>query len=131
MGLSAGTQIPKLGDLNQLSTGRCERCLGGQQGPQEPSRHCVGPGLPTRADRSGRANRARRGRVSSRMSLLAPGGHDSRIRLAAAGIGCPEPLNDLSLELNHIAEAGPPEAEAGGVLTIDLGALVANWRLLE
>jgi alanine racemase len=25
---------------------------------------------------------------------------------------------------------GPPEAEAGGILTIDLGALVANWRTL-
>lgn len=26
--------------------------------------------------------------------------------------------------------AGPPEAEAGGVLTVDLGALVDNWRTL-
>jgi alanine racemase len=26
--------------------------------------------------------------------------------------------------------SGPPETEAGGFLTIDLGALVANWRLL-
>jgi alanine racemase len=28
-------------------------------------------------------------------------------------------------------ENGPPKAEAGGVLTIDLGALAANWRLLR
>jgi alanine racemase len=27
-------------------------------------------------------------------------------------------------------QLGPPEAEAGGILTIDLGALVANWRIL-
>ena len=27
--------------------------------------------------------------------------------------------------------AGPAEAEAGGILTIDLGALVANWRRLR
>jgi alanine racemase len=26
--------------------------------------------------------------------------------------------------------SGPPEAEAGGILTIDLAALVANWRML-
>ncbi len=26
--------------------------------------------------------------------------------------------------------AGPPEAESGAILTVDLGALVANWRLL-
>jgi len=28
-------------------------------------------------------------------------------------------------------ETGPPAREAGGVLTIDLGALAANWRLLR
>ena len=26
---------------------------------------------------------------------------------------------------------GPPEAEAGGILTIDLAAIVANWRALS
>jgi hypothetical protein len=26
---------------------------------------------------------------------------------------------------------GPPESEAGGILTIDLGALAANWRALR
>jgi alanine racemase len=30
-----------------------------------------------------------------------------------------------------IATSGPPEAEAGGLLTIDLGALEANWRGLS
>jgi alanine racemase len=30
-----------------------------------------------------------------------------------------------------IATTGPPEAEAGGILTIDLGALEANWRALQ
>lgn len=30
-----------------------------------------------------------------------------------------------------IATSGPPEAEAGGILTIDLGALEANWRALQ
>ena len=29
-----------------------------------------------------------------------------------------------------IATSGPPEAEAGGILGIDLGALEANWRLI-
>jgi alanine racemase len=28
------------------------------------------------------------------------------------------------------AQVGPPEAEAGGILTIDLGAIAANWRAL-
>jgi alanine racemase len=28
------------------------------------------------------------------------------------------------------AQLGPPEAEAGGILTIDLGAIVANWRVV-
>ncbi len=28
-------------------------------------------------------------------------------------------------------ESGPPEREAGGLLTIDLGALAANWRLVR
>jgi alanine racemase len=28
------------------------------------------------------------------------------------------------------AQLGPPEAEAGGILTIDLGAIAANWRVL-
>ena len=27
--------------------------------------------------------------------------------------------------------AGPPAAEAGGILTVDLGALAANWRMLS
>lgn len=27
--------------------------------------------------------------------------------------------------------AGPPAAEAGGILTVDLGALVSNWRALQ
>ena len=48
------------------------------------------------------------------MSILAGRRHDARIPLAAAGIGCPEPLNDLSPEPNHAVETGPPEAEAGG-----------------
>jgi alanine racemase len=34
------------------------------------------------------------------------------------------------LERAMDAEYGPPLAEAGGILTIDLGALVANWREL-
>jgi alanine racemase len=37
-------------------------------------------------------------------------------------------------EARHIDKtntAGPPEAEAGGILTVDLGALVANWRALQ
>jgi hypothetical protein len=25
-------------------------------------------------------------------------------------------------------ELGPPEAESGGILTVDLGAIAANWR---
>ncbi|HXN42740.1 MAG TPA: alanine racemase, partial [Xanthobacteraceae bacterium] len=30
-----------------------------------------------------------------------------------------------------IETSGPPESEAGGILSIDLAALVANWRELS
>jgi len=42
-----------------------------------------------------------------------------------------QPVNDAPHPNHTIFETGPPEAEAGGVLTIDLAALVANWRLLR
>ena len=29
-----------------------------------------------------------------------------------------------------VTTAGPPAAEAGGILTVDLAALEANWRML-
>lgn len=31
---------------------------------------------------------------------------------------------------DDVTTSGPPEAEAGGILTIDLGAITANWRAL-
>jgi alanine racemase len=45
---------------------------------------------------------------------------------------------DFIADVHHIAAdsnadaitAGPPESEAGGILTVDLAALVANWREL-
>ena len=40
-------------------------------------------------------------------------------------------MNDLSPQPNGTIETGPPEAEAGGVLTIDLAALASNWRSLR
>jgi alanine racemase len=40
-------------------------------------------------------------------------------------------VNDGSLRDRTAAETGPPEPEAGGVLTVDLNALAANWRLLQ
>jgi alanine racemase len=41
-------------------------------------------------------------------------------------------LDDLSPQPDRTtAETGPPEPEAGGVLTVDLGALAANWRNLR
>ena len=47
----------------------------------------------------------------------------------------PIPAPDLAAPAPAPAEkivtAGPPAAEAGGILTIDLGALTANWRMLS
>jgi alanine racemase len=40
-------------------------------------------------------------------------------------------VNDATTSRHTIAEPGPPETEAGGILTVDLGALAANWRLLR
>ena len=40
-------------------------------------------------------------------------------------------MNDLGLVRERSFDAGPPPAEAGAWLTIDLGALAANWRLLR
>jgi alanine racemase len=40
-------------------------------------------------------------------------------------------VNDASVRDRAAVETGPSEAEAGGVLTIDLGALAANWGLLR
>ena len=40
-------------------------------------------------------------------------------------------MNDISPRDYTAAETSPLEAEAGGVLTIDLGALAANWRSLQ
>ncbi len=45
----------------------------------------------------------------------------------------PLPRNDATPDqapAKPALSAGPPEAEAGGVLSIDLGALVENWRTL-
>ena len=36
-----------------------------------------------------------------------------------------------SLQPGRAGEAGPPAEEAGGLLTIDLDALAANWRFLR
>jgi alanine racemase len=36
----------------------------------------------------------------------------------------------MDVRPENTATAGPPAAEAGGVLTVDLGALVENWRAL-
>ena len=40
-------------------------------------------------------------------------------------------MSQVPNESDGCIATGPPDAEAGGVLTIDLGALVANWRLLQ
>ena len=37
----------------------------------------------------------------------------------------------MASHADECVETGPPEPEAGGVLTIDLGALAANWRSLR
>ena len=43
----------------------------------------------------------------------------------------PAPPPPIGLPLEPIsATAGPPAAEAGGILTIDLGAIHANYRML-
>jgi alanine racemase len=40
-------------------------------------------------------------------------------------------LNERHQHRKNDVEAGPPARDAGGVLTVDLGALAANWRLLR
>ena len=37
---------------------------------------------------------------------------------------------DEEVPTERVTTAGPPEAETGGILTIDLGAIAANWRTL-
>ena len=44
-------------------------------------------------------------------------------RSAPAGEQLAEPLE-------KVTTAGPPAAEAGGILTVDLSAIEANWRAL-
>src|SRR3989442_13239794 len=39
-------------------------------------------------------------------------------------------VHDPALQPAKLAPAGPAEAEAGGVLTIDLAAIEANWKKL-
>ena len=45
-----------------------------------------------------------------------------------------EPLQDLAAPeapaAEHVTTFGPPAAEAGGILTVDLSAIEANWRAL-
>jgi len=46
-------------------------------------------------------------------------------------MAAPQPTNENSPGPGDNAfTAGPPESEAGGILTIDLSAIVANWRSL-
>ncbi len=40
-------------------------------------------------------------------------------------------VHDPALQPAKLAPAGPAEAEAGGVLTIDLAAIEANWKKLS
>ena len=42
----------------------------------------------------------------------------------------PFPPNETPEPTRDAASAGPPEAEAGGILAVDLGSIVANWRSL-
>jgi alanine racemase len=40
-------------------------------------------------------------------------------------------VNDIAFEAHSLQQPEIPAAEAGGLLTVDLGAIVANWRLLR
>jgi alanine racemase len=40
-------------------------------------------------------------------------------------------VNDIAYEPQSLQNPEIPAAEAGGLLTVDLGAIVANWRLLR
>ena len=40
-------------------------------------------------------------------------------------------IHDPDLRLAHLSPMTPREAEAGGVLTIDLAAIEANWKKLS
>ena len=47
------------------------------------------------------------------------------------GMSSPEPVSSPEPpRAEKVTTAGPPEAEAGGTLTIDLSAIEANWRAL-
>jgi alanine racemase len=45
-------------------------------------------------------------------------------------MSAPEPIAPVEPPLEQVTTAGPPAAEAGGILTIDLTAVEANWKAL-
>jgi len=49
----------------------------------------------------------------------------------AHSISAPDLVPPEPAPLDKLEHAGPPEAEAGGILTIDLSAIEANWRALN
>jgi alanine racemase len=48
----------------------------------------------------------------------------------AHSVSAPDLVPPDDSPAKNIVEAGPPEAEAGGILTVDLSAIEANWRAL-
>ena len=57
-----------------------------------------------------------------------PGGYD--LRVMAAQRPAPQEFVPPPAAADDTVTAGPPEGEAGGILTVDLSAIVANWRAL-
>ncbi len=55
-------------------------------------------------------------------------GYDRFVMVEAESPPAAEPIT--AEPMPPLATAGPPAAEAGGVLTVDLAALAANWRML-
>ncbi|MBI1202757.1 MAG: alanine racemase [Rhodopseudomonas sp.] len=51
--------------------------------------------------------------------------------MAKFNVSTAENNNPTPAPVNADIAAGPPTPEAGGLLTVDLGALVANWQLLS
>jgi len=56
------------------------------------------------------------------------GGYETRVM--AASDSAAQQISPSPLAADDAVAAGPPEGEAGGILTVDLSAIVANWRAL-
>jgi alanine racemase len=52
------------------------------------------------------------------------------LRVMAASDSAAQQIPPSPLAADDVVAAGPPDGEAGGILTVDLSSIVANWRAL-